>query len=247
MDPDFSALFHQSSKDHTKGHPPISSDPTTWPLPWKTVYYKAYPRLPKIILPPTTGSADLFATVSKRTSRRDFDAQATLTLAEVSRLLQYTCGTTELAADGKSMRRAQASGGARFPLEVYPLIVRGSAELASGLYHYNVKAHALDVLWERTFSDEAMDAMFTHAWTKQASMVLLVTANFQRNQMKYGERGYRYILIEAGHIGQNGYLIAEALGLKCCALGGTKDEAIERVLDIDGVGESLVYALALGR
>jgi SagB-type dehydrogenase family enzyme len=74
-----------------------------------------------------------------------------------------------------------------------------------------------------------------------------MTDVFWRNQNKYGERGYRYILLEAGHIGQNIYLVSEALGLKCCALGGTRDENLEELVDIDGVTESVVYALAVGK
>ena len=78
-------------------------------------------------------------------------------------------------------------------------------------------------------------------------MAIIMTAVFDRSQMKYGERGYRYMLIEAGHVGQNFCLTAEALGLKCSALGGTHDEPIERLLDIDGVTESVMYALAIGK
>ena len=73
-----------------------------------------------------------------------------------------------------------------------------------------------------------------------------MTAVFSRNQMKYGERGYRYVLLEAGHIGQNMYLNAAALSLKCCALGGTIDSKLEKFLDIDGITESVVYAVAFG-
>ena len=64
---------------------------------------------------------------------------------------------------------------------------------------------------------------------------------------KYGKLGYRYILLEAGHIGQNMYLVSEALGLKCCALGGTRDENLEKLIDIDGVTEAVVYGFAVGR
>ena len=55
------------------------------------------------------------------------------------------------------------------------------------------------------------------------------------------------ILQESGHIGQNIYLVSEALGLKCCALAGTKDENLEKLIDIDGITESVVYALAVGK
>lgn len=144
------------------------------------------------------------------------------------------------------MRRAQASGGARYPIEVYPLVLRSGEGLPAGLYHYNVKLHALETLWDKSFTKEELKDYFVYEWTADASVVFLMTAVFWRNQMKYGERGYRYVLIEAGHIGQNLYLVSEALGLKCCALGGTKDERVEELLDIDGVNESLVYAVAVG-
>ncbi|OGJ54835.1 hypothetical protein A2880_02980 [Candidatus Peribacteria bacterium RIFCSPHIGHO2_01_FULL_49_38] len=74
-------------------------------------------------------------------------------------------------------------------------------------------------------------------------MAVIITAVFSRTINKYGDRGYRNILIEAGHVGQNLYLVSESLGLKCTAIAGTKDEEIERFLDIDGVTESVVYAL----
>ncbi len=143
-------------------------------------------------------------------------------------------------------RRAQPSGGARFPIEVYPIVFRSGEDLKSGLYHYNVKAHKLDVLWDREFQDQELDQLFTYPWAKDAGLALIMTAVFWRTQNKYRERGYRFVLLEAGHIGQNVYLIAGALGLKCCALAGTRDENLEKLIDIDGVTESAVYALAIG-
>ena len=103
------------------------------------------------------------------------------------------------------------------------------------------------MLWDREFSDEDMGQLFTYPWVKDAAIGFVMTAVFWRNRNKYGERGYRYVLHEAGHIGQNVYLVSEALGLKCCALGGTRDENLEKFIDIDGVTESVVYALALGK
>lgn len=245
MDPDFSQLFHQSSKNHAKGHVPISSDTSQWPKEWTTVYYKAYPRLPSIALPETCLSADLGETIFHRSSGREF-TDGPLSIEQMSQLLKYSCGTTEVAPNGQSMRRAQASGGARYPIEVYPLVIRGGDGLAPGLYHYNVKLHALEQLWDKQFTRDELRECFAYEWTADASVVFLMTAVFWRNQIKYGERGYRYILIEAGHIGQNIYLVSEALGLKCVALGGTKDEMLEVMLDIDGVNESLVYTVAIG-
>jgi len=255
--PDFSKIFHESSKDLSKGHPLIPADSNEWPEEWKTTYYKAYPRLLKINLDDSPPSVDFFDLIKKRRSRRNF-GRTPITKRELSLFLKYSCGNTSPLEKSRH-RRAQASGGARFPIEVYPIVFRPSAGLGTnsgdpladglkaGLYHYNVKDHALDVLWDREFSDEDIGQIFTYPWVKDAAIGIVMTAVFSRNQNKYGERGYRYILLEAGHIGQNMYLVSEALGLKCCALGGTKDENLEKLIDIDGVTESVVYGFAVGK
>lgn len=242
MEIDFSKIFHQSSK-RLSGR--IPADSRDWPQEWKTTYYKAYPRLPKIDLEDGPLQADFFDLIKKRQSRRDF-SRTPVTKKELSLLLKYSCGNIKTLADGQK-RRAQPSGGARFPIEVYPIVFRSGEDLKSGLYHYNVKDHKLDVLWDREFSDEDIAQLFTYPWAKDASLALIMTAVFWRTQNKYGERGYRFILVEAGHIGQNIYLVSEALGLKCCALAGTRDENLEKLIDIDGITESVVYALVIGK
>ncbi|MBI3335371.1 MAG: SagB/ThcOx family dehydrogenase [Candidatus Portnoybacteria bacterium] len=245
MEPDFSGIFHQSSKDLLKGHPYIPEDSRDWPEEWLTTFYKTYPRMPHVPLQSEPPSADFFELISRRSSKRDFK-KIPVGFTELSTLLKYSCGITG-KLDAGTFRRAQASGGARFPIEVYPFLFQSNGALSSGVYHYNVKDHALDVLLERHFSDTDIHSLFTYPWVKNASAALILTAVFWRTQNKYGERGYRYILLEAGHIAQNVYLVAEALGLKCCALAGTRDEKIEELLDIDGVTESLVYTLILGK
>ena len=250
--PDFSKIFHQSSKniDKIRASTPIKYE--DWPEEWKTTYYKAYPRLPKIDLDADQQSASFdsalgkifFDLIKKRKSQRDF-SKTPITKRELSLILKYSCGNTG-PYEGERHRRAQPSGGMRFPIEVYPIIFRSAQDLKSGLYHYGVKNHELDVLWDREFSDKEIDGLFNYDWVKNASCAIIMTAVFWRNQNKYGERGYRMILQESGHIGQNIYLVSEALGLKCCALSGKKDEALEKLIDIDGITESVVYALAIG-
>ena len=244
MEPDFSRLFHQSSKDRARGHRPIAADSREWPKEWHTTYYKTYPRLPKIALPDTAPAADFFDLIRKRKSRRDF-SQAPLSLERFSSLLRYSCGIVGTLEDGRP-KRAHPSGGARFPLEIYPLVFRGSEHVPAGAYHYNCKAHALDQLWEREFSEQERSTLFLYPWVKKAAAVFVLTAVFWRSKDKYGEAGYRYLLLEGGHIGQNMYLAAEALGLKCSALGGATDKSLEAILDIDGITESAIYALAVG-
>lgn len=242
---DFSSLFHDSSKDHTNGGAVrIPADSSKWPEEWKTTYYKTYPRFKKIQLSKEKPHADFFSLISERVSKRDFTSRPT-GLKELSKILQYSAGIIE-EKENENPRRAHPSAGGRFPLEIYPIIFRGSADLPAGLYHYGIRDHALDVLWQQPMEKEDIAELFTYPWIQNASCAIVITALFWRSQMKYGERGYRYILLEAGHVGQNLVLAAEALGLKCCPLGGTRDKNLEKFIDIDGINESVVYALALG-
>lgn len=245
MHPDFSHLFHQSSKD-LRGHGRVSipQDSRQWPLEWHTVHYKIYPRFKKIALPATAPTADFFDLVRERKTDRRFSSTV-LTVEKLSTLLKYTCGITHEHKEF-NLRRAYPSGGALFPLEVYPILFSDVADIASGIYHYNVKDHALDTLEERSFSKDDIARLATYSWVQDAAALFVISAVFWRSQMKYGERGYRYILLEAGHLGQNLYLTSAALGLKCAGLGGTRDKNIESVLHLDGVYESLVYALVVG-
>lgn len=247
MDIDFSKVFHQSSQDGSKGHPPISEDSNDWPEAWKVQNFKAYSRFPKIPLPDEKVQADFCDLVSQRRSRRDYGGKQSISLNELAVILKYSCGIFSHDVEGGLSGRAQPSAGGRFPIEIYPFVLVSGKDMPSGWYHYDVMNHQLEVVRGHIFEKADIQNLFRFEWINNASMVLVMTAIFERNQMKYGERGYRYILLEAGHIGQNIHLAVEALGLKCCALGGTRDRNIEKALDIDGVNESVVYAFSIGR
>ncbi len=241
---DFSLLFHQSSKDLVGGGSVrIPNDTSLWPPEWTTTYYKTYD-LQKIMLPGATPHADLFDTIRNRSSGRAYSSKP-LSLSQMSTLLKYSCGIVS-DSEATHKRRAQPSGGARYPIEVYAIVFHGSVELPAGMYHYNVKEHALDVLHEKKFTPEERAEIVTYPFAQKASCLIVMTAVFYRNQMKYGERGYRYIMLEAGHIGQNIYLVSEALDLQCCGLGGTRDEHIEKLIGVDGAAESVLYGIVVG-
>lgn len=243
---DFSIIFHQFSKDRARGRRFIPQGTGDEPDEWKTTYYKTYPRLKKINLEADTPiSADFFDLAQRRRSRRNFN-RGPVKKSELSLLLKYACGETGMLPNGRK-GRAQPSGGSKFPIEIYPIVFRSSESLEAGTYHYNVQQHTLDMLWGREFSDDDVKGLFTYPWVKDAAVGIIMTGVFWRNQIKYGERGYRMVLQESGHIGQNIYLVCEALGLKCCAIAGTKDGPIEGLLDIDGATESLIYAIAVGK
>jgi SagB-type dehydrogenase family enzyme len=251
--PFISNFFHRQTGNKKFTEPP--ADPSTWPKAWKTVYFKSYPRFPQVDLKPYVRplpNVSLQNALEQRRSGREFGARP-IGRGDLSNLLYYSAGIRDLSkhikgGDWEGSFRFYPSAGARYPLEIYPLVLRGS-DLEPWLYHYSVKDHALEVLWERDFVKEDpqwLEGALMYPWSREAPLILFVTAVFWRNQMKYGERGYRYILQESGHLGQKIYLVAEALGLSCCALGGFADEEVDKLLDIDGVTESTVYAFAIG-
>lgn len=67
------------------------------------------------------------------------------------------------------------------------------------------------------------------------------------NLRKYKERGYRFVLLDAGHIGQNLYLMATALDLSVVSIGGFFDDDVNDLLRLDGVNESALYVIAVGQ
>jgi SagB-type dehydrogenase family enzyme len=121
--------------------------------------------------------------------------------------------------------------------------------LLPGVFHYDVQDHCLETLWKKEFSHEDIEKIASYDFVRDSSLIIFLAAVFWRTQNKYGQRGYRFVLQESGHIGQNIYLISEALNLKCCALGGFRmsDKQIENILAIDGVNESLVYTAVIGK
>jgi SagB-type dehydrogenase family enzyme len=82
---------------------------------------------------------------------------------------------------------------------------------------------------------------------RQAAALVLVTAVFYRSTFKYGDRGYRFVLLEAGHLAQNAILAAGSIQLASASIGGFADRDADRYLEVDGLSESTVYVLLLGR
>ncbi len=247
--PFFFHQYHRRSADHAAGTDSRLFQRTEdWPKEWKTIYYKSYAGVRTIPLtktaPPPTNFFDIVANRKSVNGAHEHG----ISIADLSAILKYSCGLQDTVRHTSGVKlRAQPSGGMRFPLEVYVLSLKKENGIAPGVYHFNVKEHALNVLRVRAFSSQDILQMFTYPWAKDCSMAVLVTAVFNRTAMKYGERAYRYVLLEAGHIGQGMYLSAAPCGVGVTGMGGTQDEALHSLLDIDGTQESLVYALMLSK
>ena len=183
-----------------------------------------------------------------RRSRRKLTKEK-LSLTEISEILYFSYGITNKAPlvtdpDKYQFLRSAPSAGALFPLEIYPLIL--NAEIPHGLYHYNIKDFKLELLKEGDFTSLLPKFFQGMIGIENASMVLLLSAIFQRSTIKYGNRGYRFVFLDAGHLMENAYLITNAMELGCYTIGGFADRMVEDFIGLDGVNESVIYAAAIG-
>jgi SagB-type dehydrogenase family enzyme len=236
-------LFHENSKTHRLSDAPDDAHVAAVMRDlWEDLPYAgtAAVRLPGLALPPTPISE---AILERRTDTTF--GTAPISLRDLSSLLTAGYGAIERpSVIGNRRFRTVPSAGALYPLELYSF-VRAVTGVEPGLYHFQAAAGLLQRL--RSLPDEELARTFVQPdMIGSAAAVILITAVFQRTTFKYGERGYRFVLIEAGHVAQNIDLIATALHLPAANLGGFFDSELETLLDIDGVEQSLVYAVAIG-
>ncbi len=228
-----------------KGTKHIPEDPSVWPEEWNTIEYKLYGRFEKIKLPEPNISIDFMEMLSTRKSVRAWSKEP-ISLQEISNILNFSCGTSS-GVNSSKIKRYQPSAGARYPLELY-IINFISGELKEGIYHYNVLNKELDILWGMdTFDLNVCERVFSYPWAKEAALGIFITGIPHRVEEKYGERGYRYLYLEAGAVMNNIHLISSVKGLGSVILGGTNDGILEKVLDIDGKEETLIIGLAVGK
>ncbi len=120
----------------------------------------------------------------------------------------------------------------------------GVVGLGPGVYRYDPWSHTLMKVVEGDVSYELYRACLDQEWIRSAPINVLVFANFSRTTNWYGERGIRYVYMEAGHIGQNIYLQATALGLGTVAVGAFYDD---KVREIVGTDLDPLYVFPVGR
>lgn len=181
--------------------------------------------------------------IQLRRSQRSYSGEI-MTLAELSRLLKYSTGIT--GTNRAEKWRAAPSAGATYPIETY-LVVHNVKELQPGLYHYVVPEHALELLQARDLRSQIVQQGLGQDFLGQANLVIVLTAVFPRIFWRYEERSYSYALLEAGHIGQNVYLVGTSMGLGICAVGSFLDDDLNAMLGVDGHEEAAIYMLAVGK
>jgi len=218
-------------------------------LPQPPLEQPVEPGRPIIDLPKpdavTVPPLDLRAAIERRRSIRSY-AREPLSLAGLAFLLWCTQGVQRVAGTYATFRTVP-SAGARHAFETY-LLVNDVEELEPGLYRYLALSHRLvqldtDPMLPHRITTACLDQQFI----VRSGVVFFWVAVPYRMTWRYGERGYRELHKDAGHVCQNLYLAAEAVGCGVCAVAAYDDDAMARILGIDGVEQFLIYLATVGK
>lgn len=212
--------------------------------------YKTYPGNVKTRLLSSSGpEAPLFGTLGERKTTREFSG-APISLKQFSRIVRTTWGKEsfyETIAFGRLLHKSSPSAGARHPIETY-VIVNNVTGVSPGLYHYSVLDDSLELLKAGDVSDKCVEYCAGQDWVRRASAVFFMTAVVARTQWKYRDpRAYRALLLDTGHLSQTFLLTSTALGLGAFCIGIIADLLIEKDLGLDGVSETALFAVGVGR
>jgi SagB-type dehydrogenase family enzyme len=248
-----SELYHENSKLHPEDLALyswlqfVNTSPAVRQLISRPLTrFRGYPVIPLTEARPDP-SCSLTRVLSARRSVRGFSG-APIPLSTLARILHLGDGrvVSQESEDGTMWGlRTAPSGGGLYPIDLYCAVMRVEG-LAPGVYHYDVSRHALQLLRQEDPTEAMAEGTALGSAMREACVCILMGALFTRSKFKYGERAYRFVLLEAGHIGQNLLLAAESEGLGGVPIGGFMDDRINALLGFDGVEEAVVYLTAIG-
>lgn len=182
----------------------------------------------KLPEPRTDGDVSLEKCIKGRRTIRDFIPME-LTLKQLSQILWAAQGITE----DNGFKRAAPSGGALYPMDIYAVIGKdGVKGLNEGVYHYEPGTHGVSRISDGDRRGSVAKAALSQKWMAKAPVNILITAEYGRICSKYGKRGIRYAMIEAGNVGQNIFLQSGALGLSAGIVGAFHDKDLIEAVNI---------------
>lgn len=188
---------------------------------------------------------DLIDAINSRVSVRAF-AETPLSLAELGHVLWCSQGVKEVTGRPATLRTVP-SAGARHCFETF-LLVNNVVGLRSGLYRYLAVDHRIqEVDLGGDVAERVVLACYNQRFILGSAVTFIWTAVVYRMMWRYGERGYRYMHLDAGHVCQNLYLGAASIGSGVCAIAAFDDDELNVVLGIDGQEQFAIYVGVLGK
>jgi thiazole/oxazole-forming peptide maturase SagD family component len=172
-----------------------------------------------------------------RKSTRNFTA-GPLDLSQISGLLSTMYGT--------GAARPTPSAGQLYPLDIRLAVMAEHDTIATGLYHYDPDQERL-VENAGKMTSGLLARILNNEQLKEAALAIFIAGDLKRVATKYANRGYRYALIEAGHVAQNAALFCAEQNLGLLEYGGFQDELAAQTLGLDYPNEVVLLALLVGK
>lgn len=190
----------------------------------------------KLPLPTWHSPVSVEQAIQQRRTIRSFSSQA-LDLNQVSQLLWSANGITEV----NGYKRAAPSAGALYPMDVYVVVGQNRVHSTeAGVYRYEPGKHQLLAVLKGDVRSSVARASLSQMWMADAPITMVITAEYPRATVKYGKRGIKYALIEAGHIGQNIFLQAQSLGLEAGIVGAFHDAKLTDAMGVPTAHEPIL-------
>ncbi len=190
-------------------------------------------------------SIDLRTAIEQRQTVREYSPQP-LALEELAFLVWCTQGVKHITKRPVT-KRTVPSAGSRHAFETYTLCNRVEG-LAPGLYRYAAIEHGLLAVGLGSEVNEKLtQASGDQDQVRTSAVTFVWAAVVERMYWRYSDRGYRYLHLDAGHVCQNLYLAAEAIGCGVCAIAAYDDDEVNAVLGIDGEEMFAIYMASLGK
>lgn len=188
---------------------------------------------------------NIVSIINNRQSIRNYRVEK-ISLSELSYLLWCTQGVKEIISNVATIRTVP-SAGARHALETI-VLVNNVEELTPGLYRYLSLQHRLGIVKiNSTMVNKIVKASFYQDFISHSAVTFIWIAIPYRMRWRYGERGYRYLFLDAGHVAQNLYLSAQAIDCGVCVIGAFSDDELNEILNIDGKEQFVIYMATVGK
>ena len=209
--------------------------------------------LPVVELPPARRDGELYESLLNRKTVRNFDPTQEMSASDFSTILKYVFawnGFAELSPSVKVLHRSSPSGGARHPIEVYPVILNTEG-FKPGIYHYLAHRHSLEVI--RLMPREELvplvgDFANGQKYAGGAHALFILSAKYYRNYWKYRKisRTYSVVLMDVAHLSQTFYLVATDLNLGAFFSAAIHGPTVDEALGLDGYSEGAIAICGCG-
>ena len=196
-------------------------------------------RAVKLPVPAYSGICSLENALFNRRSVREFKSDP-LSLQQVNQLLWAAQGIT----DARNGFRTAPSAGALYPLQLY-LAAGNVTGLPAGVYQYLPENKEIVLHLDQDVRSALSRAALEQDWMSCAAIYLIIAAKYEKTMHRYGQRGRRYVDMEAGHVAQNIHLQASALDLGTVVVGAFNDEQVQGILKLPP-GEQPVCIMPVG-